>query len=119
MPKPKLWTILHSAEDKCLYIKSGEDVRRDYGALLDVRCSKERDDVVKVRLDYVVQYSNVVDHYFEFTDQVRLAGEAPTVVLKSFQLGRQQHEPTVSEMRQRHWIHTDMGEAHSATSERA
>lgn len=55
MPKPKLWTILHSAEDKCLYIKSGEDVRSDYGALLDVRCSKERDDVVKVRLDYVVQ----------------------------------------------------------------
>ena len=49
MPKAKLWTIIHSSDDKCLYIKSGEDVRRDYGALVDVRTSKEMEDAVKVR----------------------------------------------------------------------
>ena len=118
MLKPKLWTILYSSEDKCLYIKSGEDVRRDYGALLDVRCSKERDDVVKVRSPYVVQNLNIVDCYFEFPDQVRLARESPTIVLKSFQLGRQQCESTILKMWQGLWIHTDVGEAYSATSER-
>ena len=48
MPKARLWTIVHSTDDKCLYIKSGEDVRRDYGALLGIRASKEKEDAVKV-----------------------------------------------------------------------
>ena len=48
MPPPKLWTFVHCLTSRCLFVKSGEDLKRGYGAVLDVRCNKEKSDSVKV-----------------------------------------------------------------------
>ena len=48
MPLPKLWTFFHCPMDRCLYIKSGDDIKSGYGAVLDIRCNKDKANCVKV-----------------------------------------------------------------------
>ena len=49
MPPPSLWCFFHCTEDRCIYIKTKDDVKKSYGAVLDVWDNTDKPNCIKGR----------------------------------------------------------------------